>query len=121
MSMYEYIVKTPFSQMVADWKEYRELCAKRDRLKSERDFRYRQIDKEFEGSNVRCMRREKTGRKAVFENSYIRYCSCFFEKKCDKSCPQWFRHDRYWKMYDELKDVRNRLGEFWNTKFQNVK
>lgn len=122
MSMYNYVIKTPFGQMMADWKEYRELCEKRDLLIKERDFRHRQVSKTFEGSNVKCMVRETTGRKIGWVPEYnIHYCEKFFERQCDKNCPRWFQHDRFWRMYDELKKVRNRLGTFWADKFQNVK
>ncbi|MBQ2017452.1 MAG: hypothetical protein II208_02935 [Alphaproteobacteria bacterium] len=122
MSMYTYVIKTPFSQMMADWREYRELCAKRDRLVNERNFRHSQVGKDFEGSDVKCMAKDYTGRKIGFVSEYnMCYCKNFFEKECDKNCPRWFQHDRYWRMSDELKAVRIRLGDFWTQKFQNVK
>ena len=123
MSMYQYVVKTPFSQMLADWNEYWDLCQKRNRLVKERNFRHSQVGKEFEGcGEVRCMRSELTGQKIAWKPEYrMFYCDKFFERQCDRNCPRWFQHDRYWRMYDELKEVRNRLGTFWSDKFQNVK
>lgn len=134
MSLYSYVVKTPFNQMVADWNEYWNLRQRARLLRGERDFRYKQISENYGDVDVKCIRsiqnvwkisvmyREKTGEQRMFRPVYsARYCEEFFKGNCDGVCPRGFQHDRYWKMNNDLKVVQNALAEFWDKKFQNIK
>ena len=122
MSLYSYVVKTPFNQMVEDWNEYWNLRESCKLLRKERDFRHNQISENYGDVDVKCIHREKTGEQRMFRPVYsARYCEEFFKGNCDGACPRGFQHDRYWKMNNDLKAAQNVLDGFWNRKFQNVK
>ena len=118
MSLYRYVIKTPFRKIMADMEEYRALVNRRGLLQKECAFRYKQVAKPVDNSEVVCMSRERAANKSGYN---VNYCENFFKRECDKACSRCFHHDRYWFLYDELKSVVNRLDGFWDAKFQNVK
>ncbi len=122
MSVYSYMLCVPFSQMVSDWNEYWGLCKKARLLRRERDFRYKQVMEKDEETGAQCFCKIKIGEQKMFRPIYrAHYCENFFKYTCDMRCPHGFRHNRYWQMSNELKEVQNALYGFWDKKFQNVK
>ena len=119
MSWFNYVMKTPLTEIYADWKTFQKLRRKYDKALDQRD--YRQYKMLSEGINP-CMDRIPTGHKYTFITQYkMKYCKNFFTKKCSKSCEKYKVHNEYWKFYDDANSLKMQIAEFWGKKFQKAK
>ena len=117
MKVVSYVVKTPFSEIYADVKEFFELRQRERFLESE--YRYLLKSLKVSGRNTfGCIR--PTGVKQS-GGEQVKYCENFFDKECDLECPSVCKHNRYWQLNEERKQAITKRAEFWDKKLQNLK
>ena len=119
MNWFEYLKKTSLKQICVDWKEFQKLRRKYAKALEQRDYRSEKMQHSY---IMPCINRIPTGHQYTFFTNYqTKYCSNFFNKKCNETCACHKIHDEYWKFYDDAKSLRMQIAEFWGKKFQNVK
>lgn len=118
MSFCSYVIKTPMSQIREDWNEFVSLVQRGRFLDKECNYVGKKLyinKSEPYGCIVRVEPQVKGG-------AQVKYCENFFKTSCDcLECPSVCKHNRYWRLMHERKEVITKKAEFWEKKFQNVK
>ncbi|MBE6457877.1 MAG: hypothetical protein E7011_03690 [Alphaproteobacteria bacterium] len=117
MSFVNYVKKTPVTQILVDWKEYKKCKKNLHSCTDDMNYYYDMVQTKGHANNDRCcLETVQTGKQPM-----TNYCKKFFNHNCDSSCPVAWIHNRYWELVEQRDEASLKFFTFWHNKFQNVK
>lgn len=118
--MIKYVFNMPYQMIWDDIRQYVELRKKYKEINGKCEQLYKELSA---GIDVGCVIFFEEKDKSWFKDGKrVNYCDKFFYKNCTvNECPSVKKHNLYWSLMEERKNLMTAKAEFWGAKFQNVR